>query len=666
MSTIYPVLPRFLSTLILAFCAVRTTSGSDSWTSKNVLTRRANVAFQTESGQGGTLKDFVYKVRECTGDKLLVKDIDGAQGWADRTDFVEESEALEVFTQQLRSEPSALAYHRRALAWYRKRDFDIALQDLEAAIKLDSKAAYAHQLKGLIHGEKMEYYDALSSLNLAIRLAPYNATAYRDRGIILVDMGSEKEARLSFSQAIRVLPTFAEAYLHRAEALESWQFGDEAMDRKIAGLSDAIRIDPSYAEAYLNRGTAFSKRSDGDLQALADFDQAIKLRPDFTLAHYNRGQIYRRLDKYDRAAAAFGEAIRCAPTWAEAYWRRAFCYEEQGQWAKSLDDLNAALRINPREASYYNSRAGVHRALGNLAEAAADAAEYDRLTSPKSNQRREPVPYLSLAGESIRKGDYDEAIEIMTKYLNHTAPNSGGVIDPGEGHQLRGEAYLGKREFYRAIYDFTRAIPFEDPQSIRCRAIAFRHAGQTESAIADLSALLHLDPRDATALFDRASLYFSAKRHAWAIDDLEKALGLRPDWKEAIALLEKVRVRRSAEGDDPSTPALRLNHATKSFDVVYAVTLPHRAYLLNSTVTGARECYLTGPTGRLCETGRPAVFLRPGSVLRGDRIGGPTDRYYRYSEEKTWKRSEPPEIYYFQEDIAGGDKYTELPPLTDD
>ena len=177
MSTIYPVLPRFLSTLILAFCAVRTTSGSDSWTSKNVLTRRANVAFQTESGQGGTLKDFVYKVRECTGDKLLVKDIDGAQGWADRTDFVEESEALEVFTQQLRSEPSALAYHRRALAWYRKRDFDIALQDLEAAIKLDSKAAYAHQLKGLIHGEKMEYYDALSSLNLAIRLAPYNATA---------------------------------------------------------------------------------------------------------------------------------------------------------------------------------------------------------------------------------------------------------------------------------------------------------------------------------------------------------------------------------------------------------------------------------------------------------------------------------------------------------
>ncbi|MCS6814880.1 MAG: tetratricopeptide repeat protein, partial [Cyanobacteria bacterium] len=50
----------------------------------------------------------------------------------------------------------------------------------------------------------------------------------------------------------------------------------------------ALRQRPDYALAYYNRGNA--KDSLGDKRgAIADYDQAIRLQPDYANAYYNRG-----------------------------------------------------------------------------------------------------------------------------------------------------------------------------------------------------------------------------------------------------------------------------------------------------------------------------------------------------------------------------------------
>ena len=48
--------------------------------------------------------------------------------------------------------------------------------------------------------------------------------------------------------------------------------------------------------------------------ALADFDQAIRLRPDFAYAFYGRGKAYMVLEKPREAKADFIEALRLDPT----------------------------------------------------------------------------------------------------------------------------------------------------------------------------------------------------------------------------------------------------------------------------------------------------------------------------------------------------------------
>ena len=47
-------------------------------------------------------------------------------------------------------------------------------------------------------------------------------------------------------------------------------------------------------------------------KALASYDRAIALRPDYADAHNNRGQVLRELMRYDEALASYDRALAIA------------------------------------------------------------------------------------------------------------------------------------------------------------------------------------------------------------------------------------------------------------------------------------------------------------------------------------------------------------------
>ena len=66
-------------------------------------------------------------------------------------------------------------------------------------------------------------------------------------------------------------------------------------DSSIRGCSRIIKkplvARANRAIAYYNRGVAYANKGDYE-RAIADFGQAIRLRPDYAEAHYNRGLAY--------------------------------------------------------------------------------------------------------------------------------------------------------------------------------------------------------------------------------------------------------------------------------------------------------------------------------------------------------------------------------------
>ena len=57
-------------------------------------------------------------------------------------------------------------------------------------------------------------------------------------------------------------------------------------------------------------------------EAIADYDQAIRLKPDYAEAYNNRGNAKRALERHDEAIVDYNEAIRLKPDFAEPYYNR--------------------------------------------------------------------------------------------------------------------------------------------------------------------------------------------------------------------------------------------------------------------------------------------------------------------------------------------------------
>ena len=90
----------------------------------------------------------------------------------------------------------------------------------------------------------------------------------------------------------------------------------------------------------------------GDYErAIADFDQSIRLKPDWAVAYDNRGLAYALKGDYDRAIADFTQAIKLEPDLAVAYLLRGMVYADTGEREKAIADLEKALELglNPNQ-----------------------------------------------------------------------------------------------------------------------------------------------------------------------------------------------------------------------------------------------------------------------------------------------------------------------------
>lgn len=88
-------------------------------------------------------------------------------------------------------------------------------------------------------------------------------------------------------------------------------------------------------------------------KAIADFTEAIRLRPQYYLSYDHRGNVYSDEGINDKALADYNKSIRLNPGRFGGYNDRAILYNATGQWDKALDDYNAALRVDPQNPTIF-------------------------------------------------------------------------------------------------------------------------------------------------------------------------------------------------------------------------------------------------------------------------------------------------------------------------
>ena len=212
--------------------------------------------------------------------------------------------------------------------------------------------------------------------------------------------------------------------------------------------------------AYLQGHFYFQRRNLDDYRkAVAYFDQAIQVDPDYALAYAERSEAWTQIGDlsgqgktaWPKAREDAEKAVAITPALAEAHaalgWVRFFT---EWKFAEGLSELKRAKELSPANPTANDLLARVIVYLGKLDEAekqARQAVELDPLAYPTQN---------NLARVLFAEGKLDEADAIARKAaeLQPTAASSRRfqvlvAVQRGDGETALREAQLEPDEGYR-------------------------------------------------------------------------------------------------------------------------------------------------------------------------------------------------------------------------
>ena len=127
----------------------------------------------------------------------------------------------------------------------------------------------------------------------------------------------------------------------------------EKPEEALAAFDKAIEMNPQYADAWNNKGVALDGLERYE-EALKDFEKAIEIDPNFADARNNKGVALGHLKRYEAALKAFKKAIKINRRDAVAWKNKgdAFCKLEK--YKDALKGYEKATKIKPNfvEALY--------------------------------------------------------------------------------------------------------------------------------------------------------------------------------------------------------------------------------------------------------------------------------------------------------------------------
>lgn len=173
----------------------------------------------------------------------------------------------------------------------------------------------------------------------------------------------------------------------------------------MASFDRAIALDPQYFPAYIERGNV--KDGIGDFDgAAADYTIAISLKPRSVAAYYNRGTVLSKSGNHQAALADYNIAIGLDPQYAPAYMNRGNELDDLGNSAEAIASYNRALQLQPNYALAYLNRGIAYGRAGNRDRAIADFQVAARLFKETGNL---------VGGASRNENPYERTLKLIKR-----------------------------------------------------------------------------------------------------------------------------------------------------------------------------------------------------------------------------------------------------------
>ncbi len=144
----------------------------------------------------------------------------------------------------------------------------------------------------------------------------------------------------------------------------------QRLDEAIAEYEQALRMRPVFIEAENNLGVALRRQGRLD-EAERVFRRAIAHKADFAEGHNGLGNVLREQGRIDEARRSFETALSIAPRYPRALSNLGATLADLGRPDDAVAALGRALELDPRLLEAHNNLGNVNRELGRIADAMA-------------------------------------------------------------------------------------------------------------------------------------------------------------------------------------------------------------------------------------------------------------------------------------------------------
>jgi len=267
--------------------------------------------------------------------------------------------------------------NKNADYWYKRglEQADIgahekALDDFNKAIQLDpenpaiwnSKARTLRSLS-FSQNDPEKYQESLQAYDYVVQLYDKilqnndrDVNAYYYKGLALTD----KAVTIRSAKKFNISASEADSYFENA----------------IASFDQAIDINPQYITAWIGKGDALYSlgRYNDSLQA---YDSALEIFGSDGIAWHHRGRALFELGRFQEAISSYDTALQTFPRNAEIWLNKGRAFLGQGNYDEAIKSFDYSLKLNPSmaESWYYKGQAFEKLGLNTSAEASFAKAQ---------------------------------------------------------------------------------------------------------------------------------------------------------------------------------------------------------------------------------------------------------------------------------------------------
>jgi TolB-like protein/cytochrome c-type biogenesis protein CcmH/NrfG len=323
-------------------------------------------------------------------------------------------------------------------------------------------------------------------------------------------------------------------------------FRPESFDQAARWYKGAIARDPNFALAIaqlaicqLRRHWLTDPLSEADLMEAGRLaKQALTLAPTLPEAHIALGLFhYYGFREYEQALTEFQRALELRPNYSLALQFIAFVHRRQGKWDRTLDELKKSIVQDPGDPYVRGGLAETYVFLRMWKEA-EDNARHDLTIDPHEATAMRMLLLSSLN----RAGNAQEPLRILATFPpdDLLLPNTG-MFDMVIG--TRSQTFVLARDFKAALKacDIGTVATTNEWQRLAAKTGIRVLAGDVSGAHADaenarepLEARLREHPQDFRALRALSWVYLALDRKTDAINVARRAVELLPLEKDAV------------------------------------------------------------------------------------------------------------------------------------